>query len=121
MVQTLQLNESSLAKEINLLAGREGKDANAVLEEAVRHYIGLYRQRRIRSETEAWYRFPVAVRQQYAGKYVAMFDYQIVDSDTDQMKLFHRVYDKYEGQPVAIIEGGDQPMPTYRITSVKAA
>jgi hypothetical protein len=79
--------------------------------------LAQYRQKRIQAETQAWYRLPAEVRNQYRGRYVAMYNCKIVDSDSDRLALYTRMRHCFAGQPVLVIEGGDQPMPVYSVRS----
>lgn len=117
----IQLQEATLLREIQHAATYEGKEAEELVEEAVRRHLAHYRQKRIQAETEAWYRLPVDVRNQYRQQYVAVYNNEIVDSDLDRMTLYFRMRERYDRQPVLIIEGGDQPMPVYRVRSPRRA
>lgn len=111
------LKESTLVDEVNQVAKEEGRDTSEFVAEAVRYQLGMRRQKRIAAETEAWYHLPEVERQQYAGKFVAVYSGKIVDSDTDRLALYSRVREHYGRQPILIIEGGDQPIPVYHIRS----
>ena len=106
-----------LADEVYQAARHEGRDAAEFLAEAVRQHLAMYRQKRIVAETEAWYRLPAEERKSYAGRYVAVYDGQVVDSDTDRMTLYLRIRERLGREPVLITEGGDQPIPVYRVRS----
>ncbi len=116
-MSAIALHEPLLIEETQQVAAREGVDAAEVLAEAVRHYLTLYRQKRIATETEAWYAMPAEDRQRYTGKYVAVYDGQIVDSDQDRLALFFRAHERFGRYPILITEGGDQPIPVYRVRS----
>ena len=115
---TIALQEPKLIAEIMEIAEHEGQSATDFVVEAVQRYIALYRQKRIQAETEAWYRLPVAQRQRYAGQYVAVLGGEVVDSDPERLALYHRLKERFGREPILIIEGGEQAMPTYHITSV---
>ena len=114
---TITLQEPSLVEEVQRVTEQEGLDSAAFLAEAVRRHLATYRQKKIAVETEAWYRLPVAERKKYQGKYVAVYQGQVVDSDPDQLTLFYRVRDRFGRQTILITEGGDQPIPVYRVRS----
>lgn len=76
-----------------------------------------YRQKRIQAETEAWYHLPISQRQSYAGKYVAVTGGEIIDSDPDRLALYYRIKERYGREPILIIAGDEQEMPTYQVTS----
>jgi hypothetical protein len=116
-MDTIHLQEAALVREVQQVASHEGKEAEAIVEEAVRHHLAHYRQKRILAETEAWYRLPPELRNQYKEQYVAVYNGVIIDSDVDRMQLHFRVREHYARQPILIIEGGDQPMPVYRVRS----
>ncbi len=116
---TIALQEPKLVAEIMEIAEQEGQSATAVVIEAVQRYIALHRQKRIQAETEAWYRLPAAQRERYAGQYVAVTGGQVVDSDPERLALHYRVKERYGREPVLIMEGGDQAMPVYHITSAR--
>lgn len=119
-MNTIYLQETTLVHEVQQVATHEGKEVEKVVEEAVRHHLAHYRQKRILAETEAWYRLPVETRQQYHGQFVAVYNGEIVDHDPDRSQLYFRVRNRYDRQPVLIIEGGDQPMPVYRVRSPRS-
>jgi hypothetical protein len=116
-VPTITLQEPSLVEEVQRVTEQEGLDSAAFLAEAVRRHLATYRQKKIAVETEAWYRLPITERKKYQGKYVAVYQGQVVDSDPDQLTLFYRVRDRFGRQTILITEGGDQPIPVYRVRS----
>lgn len=69
-------------------------------------------------ESETWYSLASDVRNQYRGKYIAMYNGEIIDTDVAIIDLYKRIRSKYGDEPVLMVEGGDHPMPEYRITSV---
>lgn len=113
----ITLRNAVLVKEVHQVAGREGLDAAEVVEEAVRRHIAAYRQKRIAKETRAWHQLPSAYRKQYEGQFVGVYNGQVVDTDPDRLTLYLRLRDQYERQPILITEGGDYPIPEYRIRS----
>ena len=120
ITMNIALREPKLIAEIMEIARHEGQSADDFVLEAVQRYIALYRQKRIQAETEAWYRLPELQRQSYAGQYAAVTDGEVVDSDPDRLALYHRINGRFGREPVLIIEGGEQDMPTYEITSVRS-
>jgi hypothetical protein len=110
----IELREATLAEEVNRVAIHEGKEAKEVLAEAVRQYLNAYREKRIRVEAKAWYAMPVETRTQYQGIFVAVYNGEIVDSDRNQRTLYLRAKERFGREPVLLVEGGDQPMPTYQ-------
>lgn len=113
----IEVNEPKLIAEILEIAELEGQSANDFVLEAVQRHVALYRQKRIQAETEAWYRLPESKRQRYAGQYVAISNGEIVDSDLDRLVLYHRIKERFGREPILIIAGDEQSMPTYQVTS----
>jgi hypothetical protein len=116
-VSSIILREPSLVEEVQRVTEQEGLDTISFVTEAVRRHLATYRQKRIVTETEAWYRLPVAERERYKGKFVAVYQGQVVDSDPDRLKLYFRIRERFGRQTVLIIEGGDYPIPVYRVRS----
>ena len=83
LMDTIHLQEAALVREVQQVASHEGKEAEAIVEEAVRQHLAHYRQKRILAETEAWYRLPTELRNQYKEQYVAVYNGVIIDSDVD--------------------------------------
>jgi hypothetical protein len=114
---TIALQEPSLIEEVQRITEAEGIDTAAFVAEAVRRHLAAYRQKRIVAETEAWYNFPVEERKRYEGQFVAVYKGQVIDSDPDRLTLYHRVRQQVGRQAILITEGGDYPIPVYRVRS----
>ena len=67
-MNTIELHEHMLTEAVNQIAINEGKAAQDVLADAVRHYLDAYRERRIRAEATTWYALPAAMRDQYTER-----------------------------------------------------
>ncbi len=119
-METLSL-QSPLADEVRQAAQREGIEASEFLADAVRHRLAVYRQKQIVAETDAWYRLPAEERRKYEGKYVAVHGGQVVDSDPDRLTLYLRLRERFGREPVLMTEGGDHPIPVYRVRSPRRA
>ncbi len=117
---TLPLQEE-LIDQVRQLTEPEGLDATEFVAEAIRHHLSVFRQKRIAAETTAWYRLPAEERAGYADKYVAVYGGKVVDSDPDRLTLYLRVRERYGRQPILITEGGDYPIPVYRVRSPRRA
>lgn len=117
----ITLQESTLIEEIEKAATDEGVDAATFVTDAVRQRLARYRQKRIATEADAWYRLPVDERKQYDGIFVAVLNEKIIGTGSDPIELLFQMRERFGKQPILIIEGGDQPMPTYRIVSARDA
>ena len=103
---TITLQEPALVEEVERVSQQEGLDTAAFVAEAVRRHLATYRQKRLFAETEAWYNLPAEKRRQYEGKFVAVYGGQVVDSDPDRLKLYHRLRARFGRQTILIMEGG---------------
>ncbi len=115
----ITLHEPTLVKEIETIAAHEGIEPAKFVTDSVRRQIALYRQKRIAAESDAWYRMPAEERNKYKAKYVAVFDGEIVGTGDEPVKLLMEMRERFAKQPVLIVEGGDAPMPTYNVVSVR--
>lgn len=118
-MNVIALQEPQLIVQVTEIAQIEGQSAHEFVTEAVRHYVAIYRQKRIQVETDAWYALPAPKRQTYQGQYVAVYGGKIVDSDRVRLTLFHRLRQTVGSEPFLIIEGGSAEMPTYQVSSVR--
>ena len=108
-----------LATEVRQAAQAEGLTVERVIEAAVRHYRTIARQRKIRAEAEWWMEAPAQLRAQYAGKYVAVHERQVVDHDPDENVLFDRVQQRFAGVAVLITPAEGRPVVWVRRPKVE--
>ncbi len=111
----------SLELEIHEAANRQGIDVSEFVITAVQAALAEYRERQIAAESKAWYALPRETRESYAGRYVAVHQGKIIDTDPNQRALLVRVQKQLGRVPVMITEGGDHPVPTYVIRSPRLA
>jgi hypothetical protein len=67
-------------------------------------------------EREAYTKLAESLRPAYDGLYVAIRDGQVIDSDTDELTLIARIYDRFGYGPVYIRQVG-RPLPVAHIPS----
>ncbi len=111
----------SLEMEIHEAADRQGINATEFVISAVQLALAEYREQQIAVEARAWYALPPAERQNYAGRYVAVYRGRVIDTDVDQRVLVLRVQQQVGHAPVMITEGGDHPLPIYTLRSPRLA
>jgi hypothetical protein len=73
------------------------------------------------AEQAAWFARPPAERQQYAGRYVAVLDGQVIDHDPDQRALYLRIRAQFGRQGVLIIKADWDATPVFTIHSPRLA
>jgi len=116
---TTFLQEPLLIKEIEEVAQESGVSTTNFIMQAIRRHLAYYRQKRLIAETKAWYNLPAIERQRYNGQFVAVYNKQVMDSDSDRLALFHRIRQQFGQKTVLITEGGNAPIPVYRLRSPK--
>ena len=63
-----------------------------------------------------WNQYPELL-QQYSGRYVAIHQGRVIDSDEDERKLIRRVYETVGYIPVYIQRVSPEGIPRYRMSS----
>lgn len=112
--------QEPLGIEIEQAAAEEGILVDKWIEGAVKRQLLLSHQRVIVLETEAWHRLPPVEREQFRGKYVAVSGGKVVDFDSDRLLLYRRMVERFGRRPILITEGGDRPIPEYRVLSPRS-
>lgn len=70
---------------------------------------------RMLEEQNSWYARSVQERQQYQGKYVAIFHGKVIDHDVDRSVLLHRIREKYGKAAIPILSAQQFSIPEYII------
>jgi hypothetical protein len=68
-------------------------------------------------ERQAFWAMHAQLLSMYAGKYVAVLNGQVVDSDVDERALVQRVYQKFGYQPMYVQLVTSGSLPVYRLMS----
>ncbi len=87
----------------------EGVSIEEVLHRAVTHYRHELERRKIDAEAEAYKRKHPHLRAKYLGRYVAMHDGRVVDSDRDLDALNKRIRTRFGRTPVLMRLVEEQP------------
>ncbi|HKZ85661.1 MAG TPA: hypothetical protein VJ793_18650 [Anaerolineae bacterium] len=107
----------SLEHEAREAARRKGVSTTEFIEAAVQSALAEFREQQIAAESKAWYALPAEERRKHDGMYVAFYQGQVVDTDSDQGALHRRIRRKYGRAPVMITQGGTHPVPEYIVRS----
>lgn len=75
------------------------------------------RKQQLMSEQNNWFARSTQERRQYAGRYVAVYEGQIVDSDDHQRQLYLRIRDRFGRKPVLLIHADLEQTPIYTVHS----
>lgn len=83
--------------------------------QAARIVLNDYVDRKLQQEQVAFEKMHAALVQTYLGKYVAIHDEALIDSDTSQSELARRVYHRFPNTPIGIFPVNKTPeMKTHR-------
>lgn len=115
----LVLHDPKLVTQVRSASAYMGITSEQFVENALRSYLDDYQSKRLLEESNVWYALSAETRNQYRGLYAAVYQGEIVGMDEDQVDLYYRMHKAYNGEPVLIIPGGDDPMPTYRFPSIR--
>ncbi|OGO42697.1 MAG: hypothetical protein A2Z04_01730 [Chloroflexi bacterium RBG_16_57_9] len=104
---TLQIPDE-LVQEIQSEAEIRGLPVEEYLRAVIRRERTLADRRKIEREQAWWFSLPLGERARYEGKYVAVHNLTLVDSDRDERALYRRVRAKY-GKTAVLIMPGEGP------------
>jgi hypothetical protein len=112
----LALSNETVAQ-VRKMAAQVGEQPEMLVERAVRQYLRAETQRAIHHEAEVFRTQHAELLGKYPGRYVAMYQSQVVDDDVDQVALLARVELKYPDLPVLIAQVLPEPEETYTVRS----
>jgi hypothetical protein len=81
----------------------EGTSKTALLETALTRYRHEIHARRLEEYLDWYLSLPSKQREKYAGKFIAVHEKLVIDSDEDRPALYRRVRSQYKKKPVLII------------------
>jgi hypothetical protein len=112
----LALSNETVAQ-VRKMAAQVGEEPETLVERAVRQYLRAETQRAIHHEAEVFRAQHAELLGKYPGRYVAMYQGQVVDDDLDQVVLLARVELKYPDLPVLIAQVLPEPEEIYTVRS----
>lgn len=92
-----------LAKEIESEAQTRGHGVEELLKQAIRRERTLAERKKIEREQTWWLAQPLTERAKYSGKYIAVHNQALVDSDVDSNALYRRVRARFGRTPVLMM------------------
>jgi predicted transcriptional regulator len=105
----IAVQRPGLVERIQHVAAETNRDATQVVEAAVQAYLDHLEQEKIHEETEAFWAMQAELANKYAGEYVAMHQGQVVDHDSDVVRLEQRVAERFAETPLLIAPVTDAP------------
>ena len=123
---SISLNKTDLAQG-PLILEHEGEPVAAVVPIAEYREFEAWREREARTRTEsdetfereraAFERLKPELLKTHRGQFVAVVNEQVVDVDTDRVKLVLRVYDRFGYRPI-YVQLVEEHLPRRRLPSV---
>jgi hypothetical protein len=117
-MMTISIDENTI-QELKEVAERKGKTLQAVTEEAVQNFLLEQKRETIRKESAAFQKMHPKLLREYEGQYVAIYQGEVVDSDSEQLPLYQRVAQKYPGETFLLKKVTSSPEEVYTIRSPK--
>ena len=90
-------------------AEQESKSINEIVNEAVSRYLREKNREKLRREIAAFVKMHPQLRQTHMGKWVAVHEQKLVDSDSDGTALYERIRAKYGKTAVLLREVEEEP------------
>lgn len=98
-------------------AERRQTNVEALVNDWLEEHLWEERRRKIQDESQRFQAMHRELFQKYAGKYVAMCDGEVLDSDVDIVVLYDRIHSKYGDDPILISPVTDDPIQTFQVLS----
>lgn len=109
--------DADLVENLKRTTAAQGVTIEQVLENLARKYLAQARRQAIDREFEHYQAMHAALREQYLGENVAIFQGQLIDHDPDAMTLVHRVREKYGDAPILVTLVRAKPVQEFVVKS----
>lgn len=98
-----------VAEQVSHWTDARQAEADALVDKAVRAYLGRLREEKMRAETEAFDRQRARLLEQYRAEYVAIHQGEVIDHDPNLRALHLRVFARLGHTPVLLKRVTDEP------------
>ena len=109
--------QDDLLHSIQKIAEREQQTVESVVNDWLARQFVLVREQKIKEEAMRFRKMHKKLRAKYLGKYIAMRDGEVLDSDEDVRILYLRIKERFGNEPILITPVQEQPLPTYHMRS----
>lgn len=99
-----------LSEPLELDAQELNRSVNELVNEAVENYLRARQQEKLNQEIVAYEAMHSQLKQTYLGRWVAIHDSQLVDSDADGAALYKRIRGEYGRKAVLIRQVAAEPV-----------
>ncbi|HQE92854.1 MAG TPA: hypothetical protein PLH19_10335 [Anaerolineae bacterium] len=103
----------TVTEQLERVALQIGETPQVLAERAVREFLRALTRQALHQEVQVFRACHADMLQTYAGRYIAMYQGQVVDDDTDQLALLARIEEQYPYTPVLITQVVSEPEETY--------
>jgi hypothetical protein len=115
-MSTVALAEQTVSK-LEQVAEQRGVTVETLAEQVIQEFLLAERREAIRRESAAFRAMYPQLLPTYAGRYVAIYQGQLVDYDADQLTLYRRVSQQYGDAPILIKQVTASPDEVYTVRS----
>jgi hypothetical protein len=115
-MSTVMLAEETVSK-LELVAEQRGVSVEILAEQAIQEFLLAERREAIRRESVAFRAMHAQLLLTHAGRYVAIYQGQLIDHDVDQLALYRRVSQQYREAAILIRQVTSSPDEVYTVRS----
>ncbi len=118
MNQTTKLTLSlETLTQLRKVADERGNTVEVLAEQVIRQFLRQQAQQKMQREVDAFRTKHADLLASYANQYVAIYQGQVIDHDSDQLALFLRIDEQYPDDPVLICQVRPEVETVYTIRS----
>ena len=99
-----------LSEPLELDAQELNRSVNDLVNEAVENYLRARQQEKLNQEIAAYEAMHPQLKQKYLGRWIAIHDGKLVDSDADGATLYKRIRAEYGRKAVLIRQVAAEPI-----------
>ncbi len=119
MTTSVVLSEAT-AEGLRQMATDKGWDMPDLVEQAIRQYLRREAEKKVRQEEQTYQVRHEELLARYSGRYIALHHGEVVDSDENELALYHRVRRAYPMLGV-LIKGVTPRVDTiWRVSTLKS-
>lgn len=115
-METVTLS-TELATVLQAEAESTGKTMTTVVEEWLRYHYTALRRERLAAQTQRFWANHGSLYTQYPNQFVAFYNDQVLDHDSDMRRLALRVTETHGNLPIAIAQVTEKPIEGYKVRS----
>lgn len=99
------------------MAESQGTTAEALAEQAIRRYLRQQAEAKIAREEEHYRAQHTELLERYSGRYIAMHEGRVIDTDSDELALYLRIRQRFPLIGILIKKVTEEPEEIWMIRS----